>query len=191
MLESYSSVMTVSSQPFHMPQIQLGVLLFLETWLQHFPEDFLLVAARVHSKFSRETGKTAENSKDFEFIHEFPRSPDTSSKAGEEEPLPPSQWTDDSDDTFLTAGLIKFLREFSSSSLFFFLGGKATKGTEKSQIPSPEPTLKRAFSNPELASIWIPQGSQLKIHFPCLSNVFEVWLSLLLISFISLVDHCL
>jgi hypothetical protein len=152
-------------------------LLFLETWLQHFPEDFLLVAARVHSKFSRKTEEksAAETSKDFEFIHEFPRSPDTSAKVTEDqEPIPPSQWTDDSDDTFLTAELIEFLREFSTSSLFFFLGGKATKTPEKDQSSFPESTLKRAFSNQELASIWIPQGSQLKIHFPCLSTVFEV-----------------
>jgi hypothetical protein len=145
------------------------VLLFIETWLQHFPEDFLLVTARINSKFYR----TVEKSINFELTPTNDK--ELNNEEEEETPLPPSDWIDDSNDTILTYELIKFLRGFSSCSLFFFLGGRVTKVQDKSQLsPDPEMTVKRASSNQELASMWIPQTSALKTQFPGVSNLLEI-----------------
>lgn len=148
------------------------MLLFLETWLQHFPEDFLLVTARVNSKFCKQIGHPINPPNDLELIREFPVSP-TILDGDHDLKLPASQWTDDSDDAYLTAYLISFLREFSSTSMFFFLGGRVSKMQDR--YPN-DPALKRGVSS-EFATTLIPQNSQLKLRFPCISNVLEVILA--------------
>jgi hypothetical protein len=170
MIESYSSVRNFAPTAYssHLHQIQLGVLLFIETWLQNFPEDFLLVTARINSKFSR----TKEKSVNFEITPKHGR--ESCLDEEEEAPLPPSHWIDDSDDTVLTFELIKFLRGFSSCSLFFFLGGRVTKVPDQSLSPDPDMTLKRVSSNQELTSMWIPHTSHLKTQFACLSHLLEI-----------------
>lgn len=109
-------------------------------------------------------------SNDLEFIHEFPGASAKNDSNTDDGKLPSIQWTDDSDDALLTADLIAFIREFSTCSMFLFLGGRVSKGQEKS---SSDLSLKRGYSS-EIITTWIPQNSQLKLQFPCISSILEV-----------------
>lgn len=168
----------------------MGVLLFLEIWLQHFPEDFLIVATRMNSKFvkSKENKKNYNSSlsKEFTYIEEFPPSPHEDSSEEKEENTFTSNWTDNSDDTLLTYELMQFLRGFYSYPLFQYLGGKVTKIQRKNS--NPHPNLNNHMISPtsitgkyiqqkstqELIALSIPEDSQLQLNFPVISSLLEV-----------------
>ena len=178
----------------------MGVLVFLEIWLQHFPEDFLVAATRINSTFSPSISNktTKTNPQEFTYIQEFPPSPSCHQSKEIEETKTLTNWIDDSDDTIVTFELINFLRGFSSSQLYEYLGGKVKKIRRKSlkldsnhnhsyhhhahHIVSPTSiTGKYIIQNPtqDFTALTIPDDSQLKIYFPVISSLLEVFYFLL------------